>query len=49
MPRVKKERFKRAFVNRCLFKLSPNIFQRTSFFNFVIHMIGFFYLSLVRY
>ena len=49
LPRVKTKRFKRAFENRCLFKLSLNIFQLKSFFNFVIHMIGFFYLSLVHY
>ena len=45
LPRVKTERFKRAFVNRCLFKLSLNIFQLKSFFKFEIHMIGFFILA----
>ena len=32
LPTVKTERFKRAFVNRCIFKLSLNIFQLKSFF-----------------
>ena len=49
LPRVKTERFKGAFLNRCPLKLSLNKFQLKSFLNFVIHMIGFFYLSLVRY
>ena len=49
LPRVKTERFKPAFVNGCPFKLSLNIFQLKLIFNFVIHMIGFFHLSLVRY